>query len=92
VGLLVQQLGVDLPERRIIVQNEDASTKGPRDEVVVAPLDRDVAERNGGRAALQLDPLLPSVVREEHAELGRGKQEVRVDVVLHHPPDEMPIG
>ena len=74
--------GRRLPERRVVVENVEAAAKGGEDQIVLAFLNGEVADGNGGKIAAQADPLLAAVDGEEQAELGADEEEIGVDGVL----------
>jgi hypothetical protein len=45
-----------------------------------------------GTPPVSFDPLLSAVDGEEDAELGAQEEQLRLIVVLHQAPDEMPVG
>ena len=74
------------PERRDVVDDPDPASVRREDEVVVARMDLEVADRDVGEVpALELRPRGAAVRRDPEAELGPEEKERRVDrVFLDH--------
>ena len=75
LGLLPERLLGDVPQRGVVVEDVEAAAERGSDQVVLAALDRQVAERDVGRPAAQLDPPTAAIHREEDAELGAHEQQ-----------------
>ena len=61
--LVGQRLRRQLAQRRVVVEDEDAAAERADDEVVLAPLDLEIARLRRRDAALQLRPALAAVDR-----------------------------
>ncbi len=91
VASLLEDNLVDLAQRRVVVEDVETAAEGCADEIVLAPLDGEVAEGNGWHAAFQFDPFAATVDGEENAELGGREEEILLDVVLDQPPHEVAV-
>ena len=74
-GFPVEKLLRDSPERGVVVEDVEAAAERRRDEIALALLDGEVANRDDRHPALELDPFLPPVQREEDAELRSREEE-----------------
>ena len=81
---LFQHRRVHLAQRRIIVKDEEASSKRTAHQVTFTFLDFEIPKRDCRNATSQLDPLLASINGEKDPVLGPGKQEVTVVMVLNN--------
>ncbi len=90
-GFLLEGLLAHLAEGRVIIENVEAAAEGCAHEIVLAALDREVAEGDGREATGELEPLVATVDGEEDAEFGAGKEQFLLDVVLDQAPDQQAI-
>ena len=60
-------------------------------EVVLAALNREIADLRHRHAALERDPVAAAVDRREDAELRPGKQQVGVHMILSDSPDVVTV-
>ncbi len=89
--LLLQGLLRDVAQRRVVVEYVEPATERGTDEIVLTCLDRQIAKRDVGRTARQLDPFTAAVDGEEDPELGTDEEQIRVDVILHEAPHDVPF-
>ena len=85
--LLRERLRRREAERRDVVEDPEAAAERRDDEVALALLEGEVADVDRRHPALELDPLLPAVVREEETELRPAVEEARLLRVLGHGVD-----
>ncbi len=74
----------DLAQGRVVIENVEAPAEGREHDVVLAAVEVDVADLDGGELALELDPVRALVDGEVDAVLGADEEQLRFDVVLHH--------
>src|SRR5207342_2182985 len=82
--------GRQMAKRRVVVENEEPAAEGRAHQIIFAPLNLQIAEGDDWNVGLKLYPVLASVDGEEQAELGAGKKQVLVDVILRQAPHHVP--
>src|SRR5262245_41199591 len=87
MALRSQGLRLDRPQRCVIIKNIDSPTEGSGDQVVLPPLYRQIADVDGRKPPLELDPFLPAIDGEKETELRPHKQQIRIDVVFVDCPE-----
>ena len=82
MGARLQHLGRQLRERRQVVENVDAASMRPDDQVVVTRMHDQIVHRHGGKVAAQPAPGCAAVDRRKQPGLGPYEQQVVVLRVL----------
>ena len=83
----VQRAARDLAQRGVVVQHVEAPSEGGAHDVLVAPVQLQVAEGDGGRAR-QPVPVSASVGREVEAPLRRDEEQILILMVLLNRPHD----
>src|SRR5205823_1400179 len=74
-------------QRRVVVDDIDAATEGPDDQIVLAPLNVDVAHGDWRKPGSEWLPPFATVERDECPVLGSSKQDVGIRVIFSERPD-----
>ena len=81
-----------MTNRAVVVKDENAPAEGPDHQIVLPPLDLQVADGNRWNTALQRVPVFASVAGGEDAELGADEQQLGRLVVDRNRVSGSPIG
>ena len=82
MAVLLEDVGRELPQGRIVVEDVEAAAERREHEIVLAFLDRHIAHGNRRQVRAQPNPLLAAVNGKEQTELGPDEEQVGVDVIL----------
>ena len=91
-GLLGELLFRNAPQRGVVVEHEETSTERGADQVILTSLNGEVSKRDRGNVPRQLHPGSAGTRAEVETRLGSGEEQIRLDVVLHDPPHQRPVG
>src|SRR6185369_1698599 len=86
-GFLSQHFGLDRTQRCVVIENVNATTKCPDDEIVFSFLDIQVADGDRRHPTLKLNPLLAAVNGEEQTKLRTCKKQVGVHMIFRDGPN-----
>ncbi len=82
-ALLLQHFRTDGPQRGVVIQYVDATAESSHYQVVLALLNREIANLDGRQSAVQLNPLLAADGGEIQAKFSACKQQLGIHVVFH---------
>src|SRR6185503_3556115 len=90
-----QPLGVHGGEQaqwRVVVENVESAAEGADHQIVLAPLELNVAYGDRRKTGPERHPNVAAVGRRIHATLGSDEEQILVDVIFGTRPHRVPLG
>ena len=81
----------DRAQCAVVVEDVESAAEGGADEIVLALLNGEVAERDIRRTTLELGPGAAAVHGEKHAEFRAEEYQAGIFVILHDAPQQVPV-
>ena len=85
-AVIGQHARAHIAQRRVVVENIKTASKRRANQIVLARLNDEIAERDVWRSARQFRPVVAAVHREKHAKLGTQKHQSGFFMVLYDAP------